>query len=146
MKAQWKATDVTHFVIRKEVMDNLEGRLDYTDQLQGTGSKMLASTVAKALNESVWVNSNLKIRLCIQFLQMILESKLDTGNIALIQRIRKKPISFIIRFLKRYPDKGLQLLSQFLMEELKENQKFQFGELVQFHTILLDLLFPTPAN
>ncbi len=52
-------------------MDNLEGRLDYTDQLQGTGSKMLASTIARALNESGWVSSDLKIRLCIMFMQKI---------------------------------------------------------------------------
>lgn len=128
-------------------MDNLEGRQDYTDQLQGTGSKMLASTIARALNESGWVSSDLKIRLCIMFMQKILESKLEnTDNMALIQRIRKKPVRFIIRFLKRYPDKGLYLLSQSVMEELRENQKFQFGELVQFHTALLDLLFPPPAN
>lgn len=125
-------------------MDNLEGR---QDQLQGRGSEMLASTIAKALNESRWVGSDLKIRLCILFMQMILESKQENkDDIALFQRIKKKPISFMIRLLKRYPDKGLQLLSQAVMAELRENQKFQFGELVQFHTVLLDLLFPPPAN
>jgi hypothetical protein len=128
-------------------MDNLEGRQGNTEQLQGTGSEMLAWTIARSLNECGWVNSNLKIQLCILFMQKILESKLgSTDNIALIQKIRKKPISFIIRFLKRYPDKGLQLLSQSVMEELRMNQKLQFGELVQFHTALLDLLFPPPAN
>lgn len=128
-------------------MDNLEGRQGNTEQLQGTGTDIFACTIARALNESGWVNSNLKIQLCILLMQKILECKLgNTDNIALIQRIRKKPISFIIRFLKRYPDKGLQLLSQSVMEELRENQKLQFGELVQFHTVLLDLLFPPPAN
>ena len=128
-------------------MNNLEGIQDYTYQLQGTGSKMLASTIAKALNESGWVSNNLKIRLCILFMQKILESKVEnTDDIALVRKMRKKPIDFMIRFLKRYPDKGSQLLSQYVMEELRENQKFQFKELVQFHTVLLDLLFPPPAN
>ena len=125
-------------------MDNLEGR---QDQLQGRGSEMLASTIAKTLNESGWVSNNLKIRLCILFMQKILESKVEnTDDIALVRKMRKKPIDFMIRFLKRYPDKGSQLLSQYVMEELRENQKFQFKELVQFYTVLLDLLFPPPAN
>lgn len=142
-----KQRNATGFVFRKDIMNNLEGIQDYTYQLQGTGSKMLASTIAKALNESGWVSSELKIRLCILFMKMILESKLENkDDIALFQRIKKKPIRFMIRLLKRYPDKGLQLLSQAVMAELRENQKFQFGELVQFHTILLDLLFPPPAN
>ncbi len=128
-------------------MDNLEAANHYTDQVQGVGSKMLACTIAKELNESGWVSCNLKIRFCILFMQKILESKLkNPDNIILIQKIRKKPLSFIIRFLKRYPDKGLQLLSQSVMEELRGNQNYEFDELVQFQTALLDLLFPPSAN
>lgn len=128
-------------------MDNLEAANHYTDQVQGVGSKMLACTIAKELNESGWVSCNLKIRFCILFMQKILESKLkNPDNIILIQKIRKKPLSFIIRFLKRYPDKGLQLLSQSVMEELRGNQNYEFDELVQFQTALLDLLFQPSAN
>ncbi len=128
-------------------MDNLEATGNHIGQYPWAGSEMLARTIADALNECGWVNSNHKIRLCILFMQKILESKLEVSeNIALIRKIKKKPISFIIRFLKRYPDKGLKLLSQSVMDELRENQKFKMGELVQFHTALLDLLFPPPAN
>ena len=99
----------------------------------------------KALNESRWGVVILKFGFAL-FMQMIESKQENKDDIALFQRIKKKPISFMIRLLKRYPDKGLQLLSQAVMAELRENQKFQFGELVQFHTVLLDLLFPPPAN
>lgn len=128
-------------------MDNLEVTENSIGQYQRAGSEMLARTIADALNECGWVNSNHKILFCILFMQKILESKLEVSdNIALIRKIKKKPINFLIRFLKRYPDKGLKLLSQSVMDELRENQKLKLGELVQFHTALLDLLFPPPAN
>ena len=55
----------------------------------------------------------------------------------------EKPISFMIRLLKRYPDKGLQSLSQAVMAELRRI-KISVWRACQFHTVLLDLLFPPP--
>lgn len=128
-------------------MNNLEDTLKIAAQQEQAGSKVLAEAIASALNQSRWVSSNIKIRLCILFMQSILESKMEfTDNIALIGKINKKPINFLVRFLKRYPDRGLHILSQSIMEELREKQKFKLEQLVEFHTLLLDLLFPPQAN
>ena len=106
-------------------------------------SQIFANALASAMNQSSWVNSNLKIRFCILFMQRLLEHRLvQSGNIQLVKKIKQKSIVFLIRLLKRYPEEGLHILSQFIIDELQENQHFEFEHLVQFQTILLELLFP----
>lgn len=124
-------------------MSYFNDNMDHAVNYQAAGSELLARNVASALNESRWINNDLKIRFCILFMRSILDHKThDPGRISLIQKINRKPLRFAIRLLKRYPEEGLSILSQSIMVELQSNQNFKLDQLVSFHTVLLNLLFP----
>lgn len=115
----------------------------FTEENRTDASQFIASSVASALNGSKWVSKDHKVRFCILFMQRMLERQLENySTIQVFNKMKKKPLAFIIRLLKRYPEKGMHILSQTIIDELQQNQHFKFDQMVQFQTILLELLFP----
>lgn len=110
-------------------------------------SVFLAQNIANALNSSSWVSRDLKISLCISLLRGIMGSHEEKNESDLfVEKIKGKPFSFSIRLLKRYPEKGVKILSNSIIDELQRNQNYKLEQLVEFNNVLLDLLFPLNAS
>jgi hypothetical protein len=113
---------------------------------QSSGKALLAKSFTKCMNDAFWVTNELKIEFCVLFLNAILDRSSNQKSNDFTDRLKRKSIHFGIRLLKRYPQRGLEILVNLIMDELIDHQKYSQDELFQFYSEVFDRFFPaTPS-
>ncbi|NLE00602.1 MAG: hypothetical protein GX640_12085 [Fibrobacter sp.] len=123
-------------------MKNLEESINLAVRYPLTGVQLLADTVAQALIDAEWFDNEHKIRFCIGFLnEVVSDKKSELFDDHLFKKIKKRPIRFCIRLLKRYPEQGLKFLIHMILHELRDVQNFKMEQLIEFHSEILSRFF-----
>ncbi len=109
---------------------------------QSSGKALLAKSFTKCMNDASWVTNELKMEFCVLFLNAILDRSYNQKIDDFTHRLRRKSVHFGIRLLKRYPQTGLGILVDLIMDELIDHQKYSQDELFQFYGEVFDRFFP----
>lgn len=124
-------------------MKNIKSSIQLAVRHPSTGSQLLARTIADAFTDAPWITRELKIRFCITYMKMIIGCEiLQSVDENLLERITRKSLPFGIRLMKRYPELGVFALAKLIVDELNQNQKFTFEQLVEFQSELICDFFP----
>jgi hypothetical protein len=108
-----------------------------------SGAQLLASTMSGAFDKATWINRDLKLKFCFLFMKNLLDERPERKpNPALVNKVGKRSLCAGIRLLKRYPEKGLQVLVSLVLTELKTTQRFTQIQIIEFYQELLNDLFP----
>lgn len=108
-----------------------------------SGAQIFARAVSHAFNDAPWISKELKLRFCLGFLENLLEKDWDSQTAhQLRKRFEKLTMETGFRLLRRFPDKGIEMLVTLLMVELRDRQKFTQEQLIEFHSELLEHFFP----
>ncbi|MBD3418890.1 MAG: hypothetical protein GF398_02110 [Chitinivibrionales bacterium] len=107
------------------------------------GAELLARSYAHKLNQAPWFDRKMKIELSLLVLGSCLGGRTEpkVGK-RLFKRVKKRPLEFGIRYLKRDSYHGLRMLAALLMDELRNNQHLSNSEIVEFSRILIREFLP----
>jgi hypothetical protein len=138
--------------IRNIAMSKLltvEQSVQKATQNPGHNYTVLAKTLAAVMNKQPWIDCAMKKMFCVLFMKNILDRSVERSvDDGLLRAIKSKPLPTGIRFLRRVPGKGLDVLVAIISCELRVTQQLNEDEQMAFFRVLVDCLFPekTPGR
>jgi hypothetical protein len=106
------------------------------------GKKLLASTFVNYLTANSWVNQEIKIYFCTQFLIRIFDHLLWREKSSVqTNKLNGKDLHSGLSMLKSYPKEGSELLVGVLMFELLNRQEYSASDLILFYDYIFYGLF-----
>lgn len=107
-----------------------------------TGIELLANTFTQCIDDTTWITKDLKIEFCLLFLNAILENTNRREGTDFSNKLQHRSIYLGIRLLKHYPQEGLKILVELIINELIDNQNYSQDDLIQFYTEVFCRFFP----
>lgn len=110
----------------------------------GSGAEILAKTLAKLIKDEPWINDEYKLKLCILFVENLIDGSVEKSiDREILERIKKKSFAKGIKILKHRPKEGLKYMLVIIMEELRLRQNFNEKQQYEFYEELLANFFPS---
>ncbi len=104
---------------------------------------LLAKTLAKVMNDSGWIDRNMKKKFCAMFINNSIDhSEEKEVDKDLLEKIKYMPLPRGIRLLKRSPEAGLKVLVVLVAKELEHQQKLTHREQFEFYDEIFGSFFP----
>ena len=108
----------------------------------GSGAAILAKTLSKLIQEEDWINDDYKLKLCIMFVDNLIDGSIEKSiDRVILEKIKKKSFAEGIKVLKKRPDEGLKYMLVIIMEELRHCQNFNEEQQYHFYEELLSNFF-----
>ena len=109
----------------------------------GQSHILLAKTLAQTMNGEKWIDRSMKKQFCLMLLNNHLDHAIEReADTKLLKRVKNIPLVQGIRFLKRAPAEGLNVLVSLVSNELQNSQKLSQEEQMLFYREVLNNLFP----
>ena len=108
-----------------------------------SGAAILASTLSKLIKDEDWINDEYKLKLCILFVENMIDGSVEKSiDPVILEKLKKKTFPEGLRLLKKRPREGLKYLLAIIMEELRHRQNFNEKDQNKFYEELLKNFFP----
>ncbi|MCK5843998.1 MAG: hypothetical protein KAG97_04765, partial [Victivallales bacterium] len=108
-----------------------------------SGATILAATLTKLIKEESWINDEYKLKLCILFVENLIDGSVESSiDLKILEKLKRKTFPEGLRLLKKRPKEGLKYLLVIIMEELRHKQNFNDREQYRFYDELLKNFFP----
>jgi hypothetical protein len=108
-----------------------------------SGAAILAATLSKLMKEEAWINDEYKLKLCILFVENLIDGSVEKSiDHSILKKLKKKSFPEGLKLLKKRPKEGLKYLLAIIMEELRHRQNFNEKDQYKFYEELLKNFFP----
>jgi len=108
-----------------------------------SGAAILAVTLSKLIKEETWINDEYKLKLCILFVENLIDGSVERSiDHGIMGKLKRKTFPEGLKLLKKRPTEGLKYLLAIIMEELRHRQNFNEREQYKFYEELLKNFFP----
>ena len=108
-----------------------------------SGAAVLASTLSKVIENETWINDEYKLKLCILFVENLIDGSVEKSiDRGILEKLKKKTFPEGIKLLRKRPNEGLKYMLVIIMEELRHRQNFNEEAQYKFYDELLKSFFP----
>ncbi len=108
-----------------------------------SGARILAKTLALALNDEKWITREFKFKFCAMFVENLIDGSVERSiDATLLEKVRRRPFREGIALLRKRPETGMRFMLAIIMEELRERQKLDDAGQREFYEELLANFFP----
>jgi len=109
----------------------------------GSASALLAKSLSIFLGQIEWIDHDIRLNFCFKlFLRILGNGDGPSFDPVLAKKIGGKSLRYGVRLLRRYRERGLDALAYLVMEELRNRQKFDQMEQIEFLHEFIEKLFP----
>ena len=108
-----------------------------------SGIALFAKTLAENLDSIEWMNDEYKLRLCIMFVENLIDGSIENNvDPKIIKKIVDKPFTYGIKILNQRPREGMKYIVAIIMLEIREKQHWGLDDQFKFYDELRSNLFP----
>jgi hypothetical protein len=109
----------------------------------GSASALLAKSLSLFIGQIEWMDHDVRLNFCFRLFFRILDNgRAPSFDPVLAKKIGGKSLRYGVRLLRRYRERGLDALAYLVMEELRNRQKFDQMEQIEFLHEFIEKLFP----
>ena len=107
------------------------------------GARLLAKTLANALNDETWITHDLKFAFCAMFVENLMDGSVERSvDPKILEKIKRKSFQEGLELMRKRPEMGLKYMLAIVMEGLRHRQGFGREEQFAFYEELLASFFP----
>jgi hypothetical protein len=107
------------------------------------GARLLAKTLASAINDEEWITDELKFKFCAMFVDNLMDGEIERSvDKKILEKIKGQTFQEGLRLMRKRPETGLRYMLAIVMEELRHHQGFGEEEHKAFYEELLANFFP----
>lgn len=110
----------------------------------GAGELILAKTVASMLCQEGWLNDEFKLKICIRFVQNLLDRSIEESvDPKILSKLEKRSFTDGLKLMRKRPGQGINYMIAIVMKELRQRQNFDEKRQFKFYEELLANFFPS---
>ena len=108
-----------------------------------SGARILAKTLASALNGEEWITREFKFKFCAMFVENLIDGSVERSvDPKLLEKVKRRSFGEGILLMRKRPEMGMRFMLAIVMQELRECQGLDDAGQHEFYEELLANFFP----